>query len=285
LFIDNIPFDFAPEEIIMINDSNLSFVNGQYLTGQSRLQSAIRSIKTLSNLYDTINTLIAGKGAEGILSRTSRASQIDTAWDDDDKKEVLRKLYSFGLTDGKLPVAVSNQDLKFLRLSVPIADFMPIELKEHEFRSLATALGLQATLFNDTKASTYNNVLQAEKAGYTGCIIPITNLYYEGLTNGFGLNKIGEALRADYSEIECLQTDRKAEAEANKVWNDVFKVLWDNNMITRNQWLNELGMQEVSDPDYNKRKNELTPETPVPEIQTEQQNINENNGWQENEPA
>jgi hypothetical protein len=40
-FIDAKPFDFDSEEIIMINDSNLSFANGAYLHGQSRLYSAI----------------------------------------------------------------------------------------------------------------------------------------------------------------------------------------------------------------------------------------------------
>jgi hypothetical protein len=284
LFIDSQPFNFTPEEIIMINDSNLSFVNGQYLTGQSRLQSAIRSVKTLSSLYDTINTLISGKGAEGILSKISRPNEADSGWDPKDKQETLKQLYRYGLTDGKLPIAITEKDLKFLRLSVPISDFMPIQLKEHEFRSLATALGLQAVLFNDPANSKYSNVEEAEKAGYNSCIIPITNLYYEALTNGFGLNDVNEALVPDYSEIDCLQGDKKLEAETNKVWNDVFKVLWDNDMITKNQWLNELGLPEINKPEYNKVKSELEPKKPIEQesINTStDQNTNENGGTNE----
>lgn len=265
LFIDNRPIDFTPEEIIMINDSNLSFTNGQYLTGQSRLKSAIRSIKTLSNLYDTLNTLIEGKGAEGFLIKRSKPGESDPGWDPADKAEVEKKLYSYGLTGSRRPIGVTSKDLNFIRLSVPISEFMPIELKEHEFRSLATALGLQAVLFNDTKSSTYNNVLLAEKAGYTSCIIPVTNLYYEALTNSFGLREISEALIPDYSGVECLQSDKKLEAETNNIWNDVFQVLWDNNMITRNQWLEELGMPRVSDPEFDKRKDEIKVTEPINE--------------------
>jgi hypothetical protein len=56
-------------------------------------------------------------------------------------------------------------------------------------------------------------------------------------------------------------------------------------MITRNYWLSSLGLPEVSDPDYNKRKNELESEQLEPINTGTDQNTNENNGGQSNEPA
>jgi hypothetical protein len=267
LFIDNIPFNFTPDQILMINDSNLSFINGSYLTGQSRLYSAIRSIKSLSYIYDTINTLIAGKGAEGILFKRYRPGEADGGWDPKDKKEVENKLYSYGLTDGKKPIAVTEKDLGFIRLSVPIGDFMPIELKEHEFRSLCTALMFPSMLLNDTKASTYNNIKEAEKAFYTNCVMPVVNGYYEGLTNKCGLTEIGEKLSPDYTEIECLQTDKKTQADANKVNDEVWINRYDKNLCTKNEMLLAIGLE--SQPDGNKYKMELEP-TPI-------ENTTENN--------
>jgi len=151
MFIDQKPYDLLPEEIILINDSNLSFANGSYLTGQSRLYSAIRSIKTLDYIYDTLNTLIANKGAAGFLTKRSKAGEQDPMWwnDSDDQKNVMNKLYSYGTTGGRKPIGVSTADLGFVRLSVPVSEFMPIEIKQHEFRTLATALIFPSVLLND----------------------------------------------------------------------------------------------------------------------------------------
>jgi hypothetical protein len=272
LFIDNIAFNFTPDQILLINDSNLSFINGSYLTGQSRLYSAIRSIKSLSYIYDTINTLIAGKGAEGVLFKRSKVGEADTGWDPDDKKEVEKKLYSYGLTGNKMPIAVTEKDLGFLRLSVPISDFMPIELKEHEFRSLCTALIFPSQLLNDTKASTYNNLKEAEKAFYVNCAMPVVNGYYEGLSNKCGLTAIGEKLSPDYSEIECLQTDKKIKADTDKANDEVWINRYDKNLCTKNEMLIAIGLETMTD--GNKYKKEL--ESDVEPIVPIDENINQN---------
>jgi hypothetical protein len=91
--------------------------------------------------------------------------------------------------------------------------------------------------------------------------MPVVNSYYEALSTGFGLTAIGERIVADYSEIESLQGDKKLEAETNNAINDLYKNLWDNNLCTRNEWLEALGLQRVANEDYNKRKNELPNET------------------------
>lgn len=278
-FVDNRPINFAPEEVIMINDSNLNFTNGEYMRGRSRLQSAIRSVQTLSDLYDTVNTLISGKGAEGIVHQKRRAGSTDIGWDEDDKKKVEKKFYSYGKTSLKDPIAFSSQDLGFLRISVPIGEFLPVELKEHEFRTLARQLLFPSVLLNDKEGAIYNNVAQAESAFYTTCLQPIVNLIYSSLTEDFGLKKINEALKPDWTQIECLQEDEKEKAERNKVWNEVFKELWENNLCTRNQWLSHLGLPEINEPEFNLRRDQL----PEEQQGTEPANDGNNGNNEENE--
>jgi hypothetical protein len=272
LFIDSIPKDFLPEDVMVINDSNLSFANGQYMTGQSRLASAIRSIKTLSYIYDTVNTLIAGKGAEGIVVNRLKSGQADTGWDPVDKKQVETTLYSYGLTDGRRPIAVTEKDLGFVRISVPIGDFMPIEIKQHEFRTLATALLFPSVLLNDKEGSIYNNVVLAQKAFYTDCAQPIVNQFWEAKSHELGLTEIGEALRPDYSEIECLQADKKLQAETNKINDEVWINRYNNNLCTLNQMLSALGMPEQTDGNKYKKEIETSEE---PEQNTETNGIEE----------
>jgi hypothetical protein len=252
-FNDAKQYDFDPSQIILINDSNLSFKNGAYLKGQSRLYSAIRSVKTLSYIYDTVNALIANKGAEGIVTKKSRAGEIDTGWDPEDQKRIEDKLYSYGTTDGRRPIGVSSKDLGFLRLSVPVSEFMPIELKQHEFRTLATALLFPSVLLNDKEGSIYNNVALAQKAFYTDCLMPINNLYYSCLSSGFGLNNNSEALKPDYSEVECLQADKKLLTEIEKLSDETIRARFDNNEITLNEKLIAQSLQPVENGNYLKR--------------------------------
>lgn len=260
LFIDNQPIDFLPEEMIMLNDSTLDFDNGNYLRGQSRIASAIRAVESLSHLYDTVNTLLANKGAEGFISKVSRPNVPTTLMNPDEQKEIEKRLYSkYGLTSGRLPIGVTSEDIKYIRTAVPVSEFMPIELKEHEFRTIGRALMFPTVLLNDKEGAIYNNVSLAEKSFYTNCEKPLVNQYYQAISRGLGLTEISEAVIADWSSIESLHEDEKLEAETNKVWNEVFKVLWDENMITRNQWLEELDMPTVSNPEFNKFKNEIEP--------------------------
>ena len=256
LQLDHKFFDYDSEEIIFLKDSNLSFSNGENMRGKSRLYSAIRSIKTLSYIYDLCNTLIAHKGAEGFISKITRPGDADPAWDPEDRQNIEDKLYSYSAIDR--PIGVSTKELKFLRTSVPISEFMPIELKEHEFRTICTALLFPSVLLNDRAQSIFNSIPSAEKAFYTDCAIPVNNAYLQALTNGMGLNLKNEALVADYSEIESLQKDKVSRANVNNINNNVCKELWESNLITKNEWFSMLGMPLKSDPNFNKLKSELT---------------------------
>jgi hypothetical protein len=114
-------------------------------------------------------------------------------------------------------------------------------------------------LINDTAASTYNNVKEAEKAFYSNCLIPIVNLFYEALSNGFGLTANGEALRPDYSGIESLMADKKIEAETTKISDDIWKGRYESNLITLNEYLTALGLPLIANGNLYARDNKDIP--------------------------
>ena len=53
---------------------------------------------------------------------------------------------------------------------------------------------------------------------------------------------------------------RRQEADARKVMNEALKIEWDNGLITKNMWLEELEEERVPNPLFDKYKFELTPE-------------------------
>jgi hypothetical protein len=254
LFIDNQPKDFLPEEIIMINDSTLDFDNGNYLRGQSRIAAAIRAVESLSYLYDTVNTLLTHKGAEGFLSKIARPNQPTTAISPTERLNIEKKLYSYGTTGGRNPIGVTSEDLKWLRISVPVSEFMPIELKEHEFRTLG-----RTVLLNDKEGAIYNNVSLAQEAFYTDCLQPIVNQYYKSLSTGLGLTKINQEIKADWSSIECLRGDKKLEAETKKVNDELWKGRYEGNLITLNEYLTAIGLPTMANGNMYSRDNKDIP--------------------------
>jgi hypothetical protein len=203
--------------------------------------------------------LIANKGAEGFLSQRVRNNVVDSGWDPLDRKKVEDKLYSFGMTGGRRPIGVTNKDLQFIRLSVPVNEFMPIEIKEHEFRTICTSLLFPSKILNDTKASTYNNMTEAQKAFYTDCLQPVVNLIYQTLTNNFKLNERGEALKADWSEVECLQEDKKIQNEITQSNDKIWKDRYESNLITLNEYLISLGLQMLPNGNTYARDNKDIP--------------------------
>jgi len=111
-------------------------------------------------------------------------------------------------------------------------------------------LQVPSQLFNDTKGSTYNNQLQAEKAMYTNRLIP------DVLQFCAGFDKILKAygdywLKPDYSEVECLQ-ENKAE-----------KVKWVSQMfvdgiITGDQYLEFMGEEPTGLPEMQIRYTDIS---------------------------
>ena len=65
------------EEICYIKDKNARKIGIDYYYGASKLYAATRTIDVLSNLYQTLNTILAAKGALGFLKRTTTAGEID----------------------------------------------------------------------------------------------------------------------------------------------------------------------------------------------------------------
>jgi hypothetical protein len=93
-------------------------------------------------------------------------------------------------------------------------------------------------------------------AMYLDCVIPIANLFYEGLSDGFGLTEKGEKLIVDVNSITALQSIKKIEAEKIKVWGEALIQFVNNGILTKNQMiemlsqntsLNTIGLTKITD--------------------------------------
>jgi len=85
---------------------------------------------------------------------------------------------------------------------------------------MCNVLGLDSSLFNDPANKTFNNRLEAEKAMYTNVIMPLADKIASKHNNYIVNTHYPEGdyrMRKDFSNIEALQSDKKQEAEKDKI--------------------------------------------------------------------
>jgi phage portal protein BeeE len=252
-----------PSSVIHIKDSNLSSESGSYLYGQSRLFSATRNIQGISSMVDTINTILSKNGGLGFVKKNKKPNEIDGAIDPLEKERIESAFMQYGLTDGRQPVFFTDQDLQYVKMSSALAEFMPTQIKESEFRMLCNVLGgFPANILNDTASSTYNNIETAHKALYMNIVKPFVELFYEALSEGLGLTAMGEYLKPCFDDVEVLQPDKKLQAETEKLNDEVQKQRYNDDLITLNEWLHEVGLEPVEGGDK-KRSEMQTEDRPI----------------------
>jgi len=231
------------EEVIYIKDSNPRKKGKDYYYGASRLYAAIRTIKVLDNMYDTINTILGGKGALGFLSRDTKAGEIDPKQWLDVVDEVERKINNdYGTTGGKKAIMATYANMKWNRMDSPISEFMPVELTAQEFAQLCNQMGgMPDVLLNSKGNSTYNNVQLAEKAFYINVVMPILSNIYNTISIDLGISKTNEWIVPDFSQVESLQKNNQ----------DLVKFALDAKIITKNEALSMVGLPEKNIESFN----------------------------------
>jgi phage portal protein BeeE len=248
--------NYKKEEIIHIRDINPSKTGLDFYYGASRLYAASRSINVLANIYDTINTILAAKGALGFISRNSKTGEVDPLMYQELMDEVERRINEdFGTTGDRRSIMVTGVDARWNRMDSPVNDFMPVELNAQEFSQLCNQLrNVPDILFNSKGNAHYNNWKEAEKAMYVNCVLPLVNTILTAITKDLKINISGEWIEADDSEIPAMQTDDKTNAEAKQVEINYLEKMLNKNLVTKNQVLELMGFPTVNQPEFNEYK-------------------------------
>jgi hypothetical protein len=248
--------NYQLSEIIHIKDSQSNLSGIDFYYGQSRLFAATRSITVLASMYDTINTILGAKGALGFISRISRSNEMNIGQYEDSIIEAERRINEdFGTTGGRRSIMVTSQDLKFNRMNAPMSDYLPVELTAQEFSQLCNQLGgIPDILFNAKSNASYNNMREAKAALYENVITPLLKKIFWEISAGLGLTAKREWLEPDFDTVESLQKNRKEEAESIQAQVTYLETLLNRGLISRNDFLEEIGKSRVADPSFDELK-------------------------------
>jgi HK97 family phage portal protein len=238
-------FDIDAKDIIHVRMMNLDYEDGANFMGMSPIKVAVNVIEADNQGKMIVaNTLKRGVPL-GIFS-TDQETEIGS--DTREKLSNLRREYVREYTSSGthkragIPIFAGGKVVWTPISFTNFKDLQIIENSENGLRALCNVWGVPSELFNDTSASTYNNVSEARKAIYTNRIIPDLNLFYsyfnDRITQAYGDNII---VKADFSGIPELQMNKKEQSE----W---LNIGVQAGAINRNEYRKAIGFEPVDTP-------------------------------------
>ncbi|MDR0680848.1 MAG: phage portal protein [Dysgonamonadaceae bacterium] len=245
---------FAPENILSIRDLKLAF-DGRTMEGDSRLDALKYPISNIIAAYEARNAIFVKRGALGMIvsRKTDESGSVPLR---ESEKRQIRDSYqrTYGITGDRDAIGISNVDIGFVSFGVSIRELEPFRETLEDAKVIAGAFGVPDVLIPGNNQATYNNVSTAEKAIYQNAVIPLTNRIIEAFNSWLGLSrkweKGGMYLEADFSEITCLQEDKKFSAEVKRIKSETAIKQYEKGFLTKNQALVEMGLEEIPDGDY-----------------------------------
>ena len=209
---------YSPDDIMHVRFANPKGQGVDRLYGLSPLEAGNNALQSSNNTYQAKANIVKNSGVNGLISSNSERSMtkenaeaMQSAWDNknNDPSKFGRNL-------------VTSAQVTFQQLGLSPDKLQLLEGSLFDLRSLCRVYNVDPKLFGDSQASTYNNMLQSEKAMYTNAVLPNLNLWLNNFNNWF-INSWNEAegktycAEANTDSIEVLQSDQKLEAEKDKV--------------------------------------------------------------------
>lgn len=186
-----------------------------FICGMSGASVGSNVIHTINEKWVASARMLHNKGIAGLLTDKSNSPMTP------EEAELLNSKFKAenGGAESFGSIRVTNKDLNYINLAMSSEDMQMIQQGVVGLRALCNIFGLDSSLFNDPENKTYSNRTEAEKSMYTNCIIPLSTKICEHLTKFIAKNHYPDQsyrITKSFESIECLQSDKKLEAEKDK---------------------------------------------------------------------
>ena len=210
----------------------------RYYYGLSPIQVAGNVVQVGNERWTADASILGNKGISGMI--TDRSQLPMTAEESDMVDGALRQKIGGAHKFGQ--ILTTNKDLNYIQIGMSSADMELLKKGVVTTRTLCNVLGLDSSLFNDPENKTYNNRLEAEKAMYTNCIMPLSDKMSEAYTQYLCRNHYPNQrvrMRQDFSKVECLQENLKEKA-------DILMNMRSRGIYTANEVREKMGMDRIT---------------------------------------
>lgn len=241
-------------EVIILEDSFMQNPEKGFLLPQSKLVGLDMAISNICSAMEANNVLLKKKGPLGFISHDAAAAKDSIAgyipMTPGEKKEMQAELSKYGLSWQQFQYVVSRVPAKWNPMSYNV-----------------TELGIDATIIRGEKAicSRFNYAypLYAQPEGFFGGgvvdnaqsdlyesnIMPNLRKDLKKYEKFFKTDDNNCELEGDFSEVSCLQEDKLDKNLSDAKLVEVLSKEYDQDIITKNQWLEQRGYEKVADGD------------------------------------
>lgn len=223
----------------------LNYDEGRNFMGMSPVKVAHDIINSQNKGYEVTAKMYSYGHPPGILSKEIDSGDETTAEQESKFRERYRTKYQ-GVDNMAIPIFTLGR-LSYTKIGFDnMKELDVISMSEHGRRIFCNILQVPSQLFNDTAASTYNNMTEASKTIYTNRLIPDVSQFCTGFNRI--IRAYGEDLRIepDYSGIEALQDDKAKKSE----W---ISRMFRDGIITGDDYLEMMGQERTGLPEMQLR--------------------------------
>jgi HK97 family phage portal protein len=213
------------------------------LTGLSPLVAGYLTLTGLTNNQTAQASILEHQGAAGIISN----EETDNAMMPDERDEAQERLDK-GVAGATLfgKIYLSAAKVRYQKLGLDPTALKILESKLMMTRDLCNIWDVRSVLFNDTQASTRNNVEEAIKALWVGPVKSNLEAFKEAFEtevltpfndHEFPTGKSEYFIELDWSVIPVLQADELRKAQKEKTNSDGINLILSSNSTTEGKVL------------------------------------------------
>lgn len=236
-----------------------------FLLPMSRLVGLDMAVSNICAAMEADNVLLRKRGPLGFISHDAAATKDSVAgyipMNSDDVADIQKALRMYGLSWDQFQHAITKQPVKWNPMSFNSAELQTKETVIAGTKAICQRFGYDYVLY-EAGSATYANQDGAHKSLYQNVIMPTACKDMSKYNKFFKATENQAKITLCFDDVPILQEDEMKKGQAAKAWDDALLIEYNNNLITRNQWLTARGYDTVADGDKYK-KDEVSP-TPAP---------------------
>jgi hypothetical protein len=233
--------EIPSSDIMLLKDGFVDTLSTNLSLPMSKIAGLDYAISNICAAMEADNVLLKKKGPLGVFSYDAKPDMA--GWNPmttTQQNEVQNDLKRYGMTWAQLQYIVSRVPIKWNSMSFNVQELMTKETVRQGIDSICDRLGFPAELMSG-KNATYENRSSAEKYLYQNNVIPFSMRRMARYDKFFGITGLSQ----DFSYLPVLQDDILKAGEARKSKSQSLEIDWKNDMITRNEYRQELGMEPL----------------------------------------
>lgn len=247
--------EFTPDQIFILEDGVIMDENENFILPQSKLVGLDMAVSNICAAMEADNVLLRKKGPLGFISHDAAAVKDSTIgylpMKEHEKIEIQDSLAQYGMSWDQFQYVISKTAIKWNSMSYNVAELGTKDTIIAGEKAICHRFGFPYVLYEETE-SAFANGENAASSVYQNNVIPNSKKDLNKYNAFFGADENGCVIQMCYDDIPALQEDQLNKNQADSELANTLEVEYNNNVITKNQWLTARGYDSIKDGDYYK---------------------------------